>query len=75
MRALEPNFEVFDIAHLRKEKRAGAYGAFERLRCAEGAVRPDCAERPDLSLRDIADPTRRGLSHPGMEWPGPKAGC
>ena len=32
MRALEPNFEVFDIARLRREKRAGADVAFERLR-------------------------------------------
>ncbi len=42
--------------------------AFERLRCAEGAVRSNCADRHDLSLRDIADPTPRGLRHPGMAW-------
>ena len=32
MRALEPKFELFDIAYLRKEKLPGADVAFERLR-------------------------------------------
>ena len=39
-----------------RKSMAGADVAFERLRCAEGAVRSSCAARPDLSLRDIADP-------------------
>jgi len=43
---------------------AGADVALERLRCAEGAVRSDCAACPRLSLRDIADPTLRGLRQP-----------
>jgi len=38
---------------------AGGDPALERLRCAEGAVRSDCTSSPDLSLRDIADPTSR----------------
>ena len=42
-----------------KKSMAGADVAFERLRHAEGAVRSDCTARPDLSLRDIADPHRR----------------
>ena len=75
MRELQSTFELFDIAHVRNEKRAGADVVFERLRCAEGAVRSDCADRPDLFLRDSADPTHRGLRHPGMEWPGLKADC
>ena len=44
--------------------RAGADVALERLRCAEGAVRSDCTACPRLSLRDIADPTFRGLRQP-----------
>jgi len=39
-----------------KKSWAGADVAFERLRCAEGAVWSDCAACPALSLRDIADP-------------------
>jgi hypothetical protein len=39
-----------------RKSMAGADVAFERLRCAEGAVRSSCAARRDLSLRDIADP-------------------
>jgi len=39
---------------------AGADVAFERLRCAEGAGWSDCAASPDVSLRDIADPTPQG---------------
>jgi len=45
--------------------RAGADVAFERLRCAEGAVQLGWTRRPDLSLRDIADPKLRGLRQPG----------
>ncbi len=75
MRAMEPKFELVDIARVRNEKRVGPDVAFERLRCGEGAVRRDCPDRPDLSLRDIADPTHRGLRHPGMEWLGLKADC
>jgi len=48
--------------------RAGADVGVERLRCAEGAVRSDCAAYRDLSLRDIADPRLRGLRQPG--WLG-----
>ena len=47
---------------------AGADVAFERLRCAEGAVRSNCAARPDLSLRDIADPHSRACA--SREWRG-----
>jgi len=75
MRAVDSKLELFGIAHVRNEKRAGADVAFDRLRCAEGAGRSNCAARPDLSVRDIADPTHRGLRHPGMEWLGLKAGC
>ncbi len=63
MRAIEPEFELTDIAHLRNEKRSGADVAFGRLRCAEGADRSDCADRPELALWDNADPTHRGI-----EW-------
>jgi hypothetical protein len=49
-----------------KKSTAGADVVFERQRCAGGAVRSSCAARPDLSLRDIADPTPRGLRQPGM---------
>jgi len=44
----------------------GADVALERLRCAEGAVQANCTARPDLSLRDIADPTPRGLRQPDL---------
>jgi hypothetical protein len=43
-----------------KKSWAGADVVFERLRCAEGAVRSNRATCPDLSLRDIADPKQRG---------------
>jgi hypothetical protein len=40
-----------------KKSMAGASDVvFERLRCAEGVVRSNCATHPDRSLRDIADP-------------------
>ena len=43
--------------------------AIERLRCAEGADRSDCAFGTGLSLRDIADPRDCGLRHPeGHGW-------
>jgi len=45
--------------------RAGAEVAFDRLRCAEGASCPACF---GLSLRDIADPTHRGLRQ--TKWYG-----
>jgi hypothetical protein len=48
-----------------KRSRAGADVAFERLRCAEGAVWSDCAACPGLSLRDIASPAHQGLRQPG----------
>jgi hypothetical protein len=48
---------------------AGADVAFERLRCAEGAVRSNCATFADLSLRDIADPTQQGVCA-GPDWRG-----
>jgi len=41
---------------------AGAHVACQRLLCAGGASRSDCTTRPDLSLRDIADPIHRGAS-------------
>ena len=44
-----------------KRSQAGADIAFECLRCAEGAVRAKCTARPDLSLRDIADPHTSGV--------------
>jgi len=47
-----------------KQSRAGTDVAFERLRCAEGAVRSEWTAYPGLSLRDIRDPTDRGLRHP-----------
>jgi hypothetical protein len=49
---------------MKTKDRAGADVAFERLRCAEGAVRLGCTRGSDLSLRDIADPTHRGLRQP-----------
>ena len=58
-----------------KKSMAGADVVFERLRCAEGAVRSNCAARPGLSLRDIADPRHRGLRHPGMAWLEVEADC
>ena len=47
-----------------KKSRAGADVALERLRCAEGAGRADCPACYNLSLREIADPTHRGLRQP-----------
>ena len=43
---------------VKKSRRAGADVAFERLRCADGAVKSDCT---DMALREIADPIHRGL--------------
>ena len=44
-----------------KQSQAGADIAFECLRRAEGAVRANCTARPDLYLRDIADPQTSGV--------------
>jgi len=45
--------------------------ALERRRCAEGSVRSNCMEPLDLSLRDIADPTSRGLRQPDFPVESP----
>ena len=52
--SMGPRFLGDDYADFHFLGRASADAAFERLRCATGAVRSNCAARPDLSLRDIA---------------------
>jgi len=51
---------------MKTKERAGADIAFECLRCAEGAGRSIHDDRSNLSLRDIADATSRGLRQPEL---------
>jgi hypothetical protein len=60
--SMDPRFRGDDDADFHFLGRVGANVAFERLRCAEGAVRSDYAARPYLSLRDIADAHSGGCS-------------
>ena len=64
----EQSENVYENKGVGKKVVAGADVAFERLRCAEGAVRSNCVTCADLSLRDIANPIRRGLRQSGLAW-------
>jgi hypothetical protein len=53
---------------MKTKDRAGADMVFECLRCAEGARRTIRDGCPNLSLRDIADPTSQGSAPAGIDW-------